>query len=228
MNALKSDLGLVCCFGYKFQGDKKARCLTLDEDSVHKFSDRKLLIEASEIMAQADLLVAHYGSVFDRRFIQGRLLINNLPPIPNTKMRDTCMVARSVANFSSNRLKHLAKILGLDNQKLENNWPDAWFQVMRGNMKVLREMAAYCRGDVEALESLYNRLLSFDTAHPRMVQDRSKCGVCGGEVEYRGYAYTKDSRYRRFVCRDCRRWGRESSRVREGVGGASAVRAARA
>jgi uncharacterized protein YprB with RNaseH-like and TPR domain len=210
VNALKSDLGFVIIFGYKWAHEKQAHVLTISQEALRNFDDRQLLKQASKIFSEADLVIGHYASVFDRRFIQGRLLINNLPPIPQTKMRDTCMIARSVANFSSNRLKHLAKILTLRHQKLENGWPQAWFDVMRGNMRALREMADYCKGDVLAVEELYLRLRPFDNAHPRMVADRAKCGACGGEVEYRGFSYANNNRYRRYVCKRCQRWARET------------------
>jgi hypothetical protein len=209
VNARRSDLGFVILFGYKWSYEKKAGLISIDRKSLAKFDDKKLLVSASRIMEEADLVVGHFASIFDRRFFQGRLLINGLPPIPPTKMRDTCLIARSVGNFSSNRLKHLAKILKLKHQKLENNWPDAWFQVMRGNMKVLREMGEYCKGDVLATEELYTCLTPFDNSHPRMITDRSKCRLCGGEVEYRGFSYVGERAYRRFVCKKCRRWDRE-------------------
>lgn len=216
VNALKSDLGITLVFGYKWQGDKHAHVLTLQQQELRRFDDRSLLIKASKIFCEADLIVGHFASVFDRRFLQGRLLIQGLPPIPPTKMRDTCMMARSIANYSSNRLKHLAKILHLRHQKLENNWPDAWFQAMRGNMRVVHELGEYCKGDVTALEELYNRLLPFDNPHPRMVDDRSKCGICAGKVEYRGFAYNGELKYRRYVCTRCRKWGRERNSVPRG------------
>jgi hypothetical protein len=214
VNALKSDLGFVICFGYKWAHEKQAHAITISRSALMAFDDSALLKEASKLMSEADLLVGHYASVFDRRFIQGRLLINGLPPIPPTKMRDTCMIARSVANFSSNRLKHLAKILDLRHQKLENNWPDAWFEVMRGNMTSLHDLAEYCKGDVLAVEELYHRLCPFDNAHPRMVADRSLCKTCGGKVEYRGFAYVNESKYRKYVCKSCSKWGRETNAVK--------------
>ena len=211
VNALKSDLGFVIVFGYKWLGAKKAQALVIDKASLRRFDDRKLLIDASKLIAEADIIVGHFASVFDRRFIQGRLLIHGLPPVPPTKMRDTCMIARSVANYSSNRLKHLAKILGLRNQKLDNGWPMAWMEIMQGDATALKGMAEYCKGDVLALEELYLRLLPFDNAHPRLISDRSKCGVCAGEVEYRGFSYVSQQKYRRYVCLNCRKWGRESN-----------------
>jgi uncharacterized protein YprB with RNaseH-like and TPR domain len=210
VNALRSDLGFAMVFGYKWAHEKTAKVITIDRKSLRRFSDKILLEKAIPILEQADLVVAHYGAVFDRRFIQGRLLINNLPPIPNTKMRDTCMIARSVANFSSNRLKHLCKILNLRHQKLENNWPSAWFQVMQGNRRVLNELATYCKGDVLALEELYYRLRPFDNPHPRMYTDRSKCRVCASDkIRYHGFAYVGENKYRRYQCTGCGKWDRE-------------------
>jgi uncharacterized protein YprB with RNaseH-like and TPR domain len=221
VNALRSDLGFVVCFGYKWAHEDKVHCLTIDLGRTKdKFSDRELLKQASAIFEQADLVVAHFGSVFDRRFLQGRLLINELPPIPQTKMRDTCFMARSIANFSSNRLKHLANILDLKNKKQDKDrdddapWPGAWFKVLAGDQKALQGMAKYCKQDVLVLEELYDRLKTFDNNHPRLHDDRSRCGLCGGPVEYRGYSYQLTNKYRRYVCKACKKWGRETNAVK--------------
>lgn len=217
INALKSDLGFCLMFGYKWSDEKKAHVITIDRKSLKEFDDSKLLRTASKLLEQADLLVGHFASVFDRRFIQGRLLINGLPPIPQTKLRDTCLIARSVANYSSNRLKHLAKVLQLGHQKLENDWPTAWFRMVQGDMKVLGEIAEYCKGDVLAVEDLYYKLRPFDNAHPRIIADRTKCGACGGEVQYRGTCFVGQLKYRRFQCTECARWDRERKAIADVV-----------
>lgn len=211
VNALKADLGFCVMFGYKWAHEKDAKVITARKRDLRHFQDAWLLSKMSKLYEKADLVVAHYGAKFDRRFLQGRLLINGMSPIPNTKMRDTCLIARSVANFSSNRLKHLCKILGFDNQKLENNWPTAWFKVMQGDTKHLKAMAEYCKGDVLALEELYYALRPFDNPHPRLIGDRARCGACGGPIEYRGYSRVGHLKYRRYVCLalDCGRWDRE-------------------
>lgn len=213
VNALRSDLGFVILFGYKWSYEKEAKVITIDQTSLKNFDDNNLLTQASIIFEKADLVVGHFASVFDRRFIQGRLLINSLPPIPPTKMRDTCMIARSVANFSSNRLKYLAKILDLEHQKLENDWPLAWFKVMRGDMNQLQKLGRYCKGDVLATEELYYKLRPFDQAHNRIITNRNLCGVCGGDIHYRGYMFVNSNRYRRYKCKKCFRWGRDTKRV---------------
>jgi len=118
-------------------------------------------------------------------------------------------IARSVANFSSNRLGHLSKILHLKQKKQEkgDGWPSWWIKAMAGDMKALHDMAAYCRQDVEATEELYLRLLPFDRAHTRVYQDRTLCGACGGAVQYRGYLWASGRRYQRYQCCACGRWG---------------------
>lgn len=214
VNALKSDLGFVIMVGYKWAHEPDVKIDVIHRKDLRHFNDRELLTRFAKRFEKADLCVAHFGSVFDRRFIQGRLLINNLPPIPPTRMRDTCMIARSAANFSSNRLKHLAKILDLQNQKLDNNWPIAWFKVMQGDMDHLRALADYCKGDVLALEELYNRLLPFDNAHPRIYSDRSVCNRCGAKVIYRGVSFVNNNQYRRYQCINGH-WGRETTQVKE-------------
>jgi uncharacterized protein YprB with RNaseH-like and TPR domain len=215
VNALKSDLGFVVCFGYKFSDEPEAHCLTARKKDLRSFDDRWILEKASKLIEQADLIVGHYASVFDRRFLRGRLLINNLPPVPNTKMRDTVFIARAAANFSSNRLGHLSKILKLKHRKQEkgDGWPNWWLSVMQGDMAALAKMSVYCKADVLATEELYYRLLPFDNAHMRIVADRSLCGVCGGSVQYRGLVWANGNRYRRHVCVSCGRWDRETQKA---------------
>ena len=213
VNALRADLGFVIVFGYKWAHEPIPHAYLIGKKDLKAFNDKPLLIKASKLIAEADLVVGHFASVFDRRFIRGRLLIHNLPPIPATRLRDTCMIARSVANFSSNRLKHLTKILKMKHHKTDNNWPEAWFKVMQGDMSHLRALGEYCKGDVLALEELYFRLRPHDNAHPRIVEDRSKCGGCGGPIQYRGNSFVGTYKYRRFQCFQCGQWDRERKHV---------------
>lgn len=222
VNSFKSDLSVIVCFGFKWVGDKKAHVLTIDQfpgwfSRGKGLNDAGLLKAALKLMEEADILVGHFSDIFDRRFLQGRCAIHGLTPPPYTKQRDTWRIARTAFNFSSNRLGNLANMLNLPqkkHQKSRDEWPGWWIRALAGDSKAIAAMAKYCAQDVETVEQLYLRLLPFDLAHPRIVADRSKCGTCGGEVEYRGYAYVKESRYRRYVCLSCRKWGRENRAVK--------------
>jgi hypothetical protein len=224
VNALKSDLGFLLVFGYKWLGSKETHVLTVDQfpgwfSRSGSINDKPLLKAALKIMEEADLLVGHFASVFDRRFIQGRCAIHGLTPPPPTKMRDTCFIARSAFNFSSNRLENLCNVLKLDVKKYHKDcpdeWPGWWFRAMSGDTKAIHAMAKYCRQDVEALEALYIALRPYDNPHPRLVEDRTKCGSCGGDVQYRGVAYVGQHKYRRFICKSCGHWDRERKALKD-------------
>jgi hypothetical protein len=217
VNALRSDLGFVLNFGYKWLGSKTVHCLTVDQfpgwfSTKGSINDKGILKAALKIMEEADLLVGHFASVFDRRFLQGRCAIHGLTPPPPTKMRDTCMVARSAFNFSSNRLQNLADVLKLPVKKyhkeVPDEWPGWWFRAMSGDTAAIHAMAKYCKQDVEALEALYIALRPFDQAHIRVHEDREKCRICGGNVQYRGTCFVGENKYRRTQCQSCGKWDR--------------------
>jgi len=171
---------------------------------------------ALDIMEQADIIVAHYGERFDRKFLNSRCAIHGLTPPPPTKLRDTWRICRTAFNFSSNRLKNLANVLGLKNKKQEkgsNDWPGWWIRAMAGDVNAIHDMAKYCAQDVETLEELYLTVRKYDNMHPLLIMDRSVCGICGGAIQYRGVAYVGVNRYRRYQCKNCGRWGRETKKV---------------
>ena len=222
VNALRSDLGMMLCFGYKWLGEKQTYCPTVDEfpgwfdggrgRKGRGVNDKPLLLHALKIMEQADLLVAHYGDKFDRRFFQGRCAIHNLMPPPPTKQRDTLRIARRAFNFSSNRLGALALTLELTeekHQKTRDEWPGWWLRAMAGDRQAIHEMAKYCKQDVRTLEQVYLRLRPYDWEHPRLFADRSLCRMCGGPVCYKGKAYVGENFYKRFVCLKCGKWDRD-------------------
>jgi len=222
VNALKSDLSSIVCFGYKWVGSKSAKVLTIDQfpnwfSTESGLNDKPLIQAALKLMAEADILVAHYGDRFDKLFFAGRCAIHGLQPPPAAKSRDTWYIAYKNFNYSSNRLQNLADVFGCGEKKyrksVPDEWPGWWLKALAGNRKAIHEMAKYCKQDVETLEQVYLRLRPFDTAHPRVIEDRSKCPVCGGDVEYRGFTFAAENKYRRFQCTDCGKWGKESKKV---------------
>ena len=217
INALRSDLGFILNFGYKWLGEKRTHVLTVDQfpgwfSTKGSINDKAILEAGLAIMEKADLLVAHYGDKFDRRFFQGRCAIHGLRPPPPTKQRDTWRIARSAFNFSSNRLGNLANALGVSqqkHQKTRDEWPGWWFRAMSGDATAIRKMGEYCKQDVRTLEQIYLRLRPYDTLHPRIFENRVVCGICDGPIQYRGHAFIGIYKYRRFQCTKCGRWDRE-------------------
>ncbi len=216
VNALRSNLGMILCFGYKWLGKDETHVLTVDQykdwfSKEQGVSDKGILRATLKIMNKADLLVAHYGDRFDRRFLQGRCSIHGFTPPPPTKQRDTWAIARRAFNFSSNRLGDIAITLGLTEQKQTKGrdaWPGWWIKALAGNREAIAEMAKYCAQDVRTLEQLYLRIRQYDYPHPRLFMDPEKCGVCGGDVVLWGFAYVGQKKYRRVLCKVCHKWDR--------------------
>jgi uncharacterized protein YprB with RNaseH-like and TPR domain len=217
VGALHADQGFIVTLCYKWADSPTVHDITVTEKELLALDDRSVLERAASVFEKADILVGHFASVFDRRFINGRLMAHDLPPLPNTKIRDTCLIARSAANYKSNSLDNLSRVLKLTHKKNNKGlrFPESWMDLLRGDLSVLKNMVEYCKRDVLATEELYFRLRPFDNAHPRIQVNRDHCQVCDGEVEYRGVTWVNSKRYRRYVCKDCHRWGRSTKVYKE-------------
>lgn len=226
VNSFKADLSTITCFGYKWLGEKETHCLTVDQFAGwwnYGINDKPLVEEALKIMNQADMMVAHFGDKFDRRFFQGRVVIHGLTPPPPVKQRDTWRIAKTAFALSSNRLDALAMALDLKqrkHQKSRDEWPGWWLKAMAGCKKAIHDKAEYCKQDVRVLEKIYLRIRAYDNLnHPRLYSKLLHpltCGMCGGRQTYRGgYAFVGKNKYRRMQCTEaaCQRWDRESVKV---------------
>src|SRR6266404_7801973 len=111
VGALHADQGFIVTLCYKWADDPRVYDITVSEKELLALDDRSILERASPIFEKADILVGHFAAVFDRRFINGRLMAHDLPPLPNQKIRDTCLISRSVANYKSNSLDNLSRVL---------------------------------------------------------------------------------------------------------------------
>lgn len=189
-NGLKADVSSIICIGYKWVGEKKTHVLKIDDyPSFEKdpMNDKQMIKDFYEIYKSADLTVAHFGSVFDRRFLEGRLVIHDLPPLPDVKLMDTCFVARSKFAFRSNSLKNLAITFGCKELKGESNFPYDWINVLRGGniaKRAMKSISDYCKQDVRTLEEIYLKIRARMGAHPHMgVLDghdkKCSCRTCG-------------------------------------------------
>jgi len=185
VNGLYADLGYILNFGYKWLGDPTTYVLRACDYPGKEWpvNDKPLIRHALKIMSEADLLVAHYGDKFDRRFFKGRCVIHGLNPPPPTIQRDTCKLAWIHFKFRSNRLAALADHLNLSEHKYakkRSEWPGWWLRAAAGNAHAIREMGEYCKQDVRTTEAVYLRIAPYDTGHPRLHDGEWTCRSCGG------------------------------------------------
>lgn len=143
----------IICVGYKWEKQAKARVITWDKDQ----DDRPMLIELSEIMAEADEIVAHNGDNFDIPWLRTRFAFHRIQPPPPIKSVDTLQWAKRRMLFNSNKLDYIAGYMGFG-RKIKTEF-GLWKDVMiRNDRKALKRMADYCARDVELLQRVHEAI----------------------------------------------------------------------
>jgi len=174
--------------------------------------DLYLVKEASKIISQADVLVGHYSTGFDHRFIQTRCIYHGLPPIPDTVHVDTWKIAKYQLRLHSNKLATLAEALGCGERK--GSLPlYLWRRSKAHDLHALKEMAKYCKQDVRTQYDVTQKLMPIARKLPNwnlLTGDmKYRCPACGStKIAKRGYRYTKVNKYQRFQCNNCGHWSR--------------------
>lgn len=202
----------IICAAWKWLGKKKIHAVAVNDFPAYRkqpHDDRQVVEKLNEVLASADVIVAHNGDRFDFPWIAGRALKHALPPLPPIPSIDTLKVARRAFSLNSNRLDYLGQYLGLGGKT--NTPPGLWIDVLKGSEKAIREMVAYNKRDVELLEQVYLKLRPYAPEHfnAQLVGSGGGCPRCGSEhVHSRGWHASLTQVYRRFRCMDCGGWFR--------------------
>ena len=210
---LEASFGHCLCIGYKWLGQKKTHVMSLydfpkvtdpaKEPDIHLMrAFHKLLVE------QADVLVSFYGKEFDRKFINTRMILAGLPPLPplSSEHVDLYYTCRGNLKMHSNRLQAVSETLGCPTSKTPVR-ADIWRRAQRGHTPAVKYVIDHCKRDVDILEWTYLKLRGFIRQHPR-VGPADTCRNCGGtRFQFRGYTVNgKGEKLRRRQCQQCGRW----------------------
>jgi len=150
----------IICISYKWLGEDQVYNLVWDKNHNDKF----LIEQFIEVMAEADMLVAHNGDNFDLKWIKTRAFIHGLKMLIDYPQFDTLKVARKKFNFQSNKLDYISKILG-EKGKIPTNI-DLWKRIiLRNDKDALQEMLTYCDEDVRQLEHVFKVIQGWE--HPK-------------------------------------------------------------
>ena len=170
--------------------------------------DSNLVRELADLMATADVLVAHNALKFDIPLIKTRMLELGLDPILPAKVVDTLRIAKAEFKFPSNSLDNIAAYLGLD-RKVSHSGFELWKRCMDMDEEAFEEMLEYNIQDVVVLEQVYLKLRAWSKTHPNMAlyQDdgKARCVCCGSHsLDSIDKLYmTGTSTYNILVCNDC-------------------------
>lgn len=205
------DPGYTLCYAAKWHGDRTIHTANVKDDG-----GEGLVKTLWALLNEADVVVHYNGTKFDIPTINKEFLLLGLPPPAPYQQIDLLKTVRKQFRFASNKLDFVCQQLGIG-AKVQHKGMELWSQCMQGNEKAWREMLRYNKQDVRLLGKLYLKLLPWIDNHPNVVlyeplvenREGLHCPNCGGdELERRGFAYTKVSKFQRYRCTDCGKWSR--------------------
>lgn len=173
--------------------------------------------QAHRLLDEADVVVGYNSKNFDLKHLNREIVLAELDKPSPYQQVDLLHVVRSQFRFTSNKLDYVAQQFGLG-AKTSHSGFDLWLRCMQGDEKAWALMRKYNKQDVVLTEALYDRLRPWVPNHPSVpLHDGTEgdaCRNCGGvDLRNEGYAYTSQSKFQRFQCRDCGRWGRATKAI---------------
>lgn len=198
--------GYTLCFSAKWLGTRKINFHSIREGMGN------MVKAAHRFMDEADIIIHYNGKKFDIPILNKEFLNHGLAPPSSYAQLDLLETVRKKFRLASNKLDYVCQNLGLGS-KVEHKGMDLWRGCMNDNNADWKKMQQYNKRDVAILEKLYKRLLPWiDGPNFALYNDNTimQCNICGStHLQYRGYAYTKTMKYRRFQCQSCGKWLRE-------------------
>lgn len=204
------ETGDIMCLSAKWLGSPETMFFSEWGDG------REKMVQAAwNLLDEADAVIHYYGSRFDIPWLYRTFLENGLTPPSPFKQVDLKNAVAKTFKFTSNKLQHISKELGLEG-KMEHEGFDLWTKCIKRDPDALVRMEAYNRRDTELLEELYLILLPWIPNLPsrHLYDGNGGCPTCGKDALVEaGIAYTKVSRYFQWRCESCSSFFRSSRRI---------------
>ena len=174
-------------------------------------NDKLLLKEVRDELGNAGAWVTWYGQGFDQKFVNSRLTLHGLSPLPPVPHIDGWRIAREKLLLHSNRLASVSSFLGIE-EKTPLNGP-IWIKAGAGDPASLRYIIKHCKQDVVVLEQAYERIKHLATSGPNLAvilgdTSANSCPRCGeaNKLQKRGTRIASAVQYQRFQCTSCGAW----------------------
>jgi DNA polymerase elongation subunit (family B) len=194
----------IICGAWKELGSKKVEAVSIKKLG----DDYEVVKKLRDTLADADIIVHHYGDKFDLKKLNARLIYHGLQPLPKIHTVDTKKEASKIASFSSNRLDYLSKYL-IGEGKIHVDF-NLWVDIMKGSKSALKEMVQYNKVDVIRCEEVYVKLRPYMKNHPHsgVIAEKPRfgsCKCCGSErLKKNGIRTTAAGiRKQEVQCKDC-------------------------
>lgn len=204
----------IICSNWKWLGDPKVHSVSvLDDPKRFKkdpADDYHVVSTMRDVIEEADVVVTHNGDSFDNKYMKARSIYHGFGPLAPFKSVDTKKIAKTGFMFNSNRLDYLGRFLGIG-KKIETR-PNLWLDVLKGDVKAIKEMVRYGKHDVELLEGVFLRMQPWMPDHINRELfggGANECPRCGSShIQSRGLHRAISQVYRRWQCQGCLGWFR--------------------
>lgn len=206
----------MICAAWQWLGEKDVHTVSLLDDpkryAKDPTDDRHVAEVMHNVMAEADVVVAHYGDSFDNKYVLTRSLYHGLDPLPPMQTIDTKKIAKQKFYFNSNSLDYLGQYLKVG-KKLAHPG-GLWLDILKGGDKAtaaIKKMVTYNKGDVTLLRDVFLKLRPYIPNYiNRELFGNTGCPRCGSKkVQSRGTYYAQTRTYRRWQCMgECKGWFR--------------------
>jgi len=211
------DWYIICAAWKWLDKDKVTSVSVLDDRLAFKKDpcDDYVVVKAlRKVLLHADIIVGHNIKSFDWKKLNTRLIYHGLDPLPKMRMADTLAMAKAEFKFTSNKLDYVAQFLGVG-AKIPTT-KGLWMRCLKGDVKSIKEMVKYCKGDIAVSESVYLKLRPFSSSvnMSSYLDDSSdklicpKCGDKDAVIQSRGTARTGSGLFNRYQCQGCAGWSR--------------------
>jgi hypothetical protein len=208
--------GYLLTYSAKWLGEE-----TIVSNRIYEAQNDEVLVrELSELMSNADLIVAHNAQKFDIPLIKTRMVALGMTPPSPSKIVDTLRIAKAEFRFPSNSLDSIAAYLGLP-RKMSHSGFELWTRCMAMDDNAFEEMLEYNVQDVVVLEEVYMRLRHWSKTHPNVAlyepAGKVRCVCCGSEklsLIDKKY-YTNASTFALYNCMDCGKMNRSRTNISE-------------
>jgi hypothetical protein len=205
----------ILTVAWQWVGEHQVYCVGQDDFIGYiagENDDTSIVKHIWKLLDECDYAVAHNGDSFDVKKANARMMIRGLPPPSPYKQIDTKKIAKRVGGFTSNRLKHLANDLKV-NQKGDPGGFGTWKGCLDGNPKAWKKMKKYNKQDIPPLMDLYLKFRPWDKqgAPMNLLEGKPEsCPKCGkGPIQKRGTYPTKVNIIQRVWCLNCHGWSHQ-------------------
>lgn len=183
--------------------------------------DYYVVRELHKAFSEAEIVVGHHVDGFDTKHLSFLSYIHDLPPLHKPHSIDTLKEARKRFKNDSLSMDEIAKRRGLTHKTAVPNKNQVWNDATSGCPIAIQTIADYNIDDIEVQTEMFEDMLPWMINIPSLHLEEGRdnvgriCEACGEKhnLENRGYIYnkTRTTKYQRFKCNSCGKWGIDKS-----------------